>query len=324
MNARILFTLAIVLLTSLASNAAETIDEARGAIRKSLTFLQADMQDWRAQQGCAACHHGPLYVWTAARAKEQGFAINEKYFAETAKWLVDEPDAKIFRHIPPPPEKPRFSLASAYLAHAMTALPSNHEVSERGWQRALEQFEASQLSNGSWQTSTGRLPIFEQPENVTRFTVLALQSVKQNPTRKRAEQWLQLQPGDESHQGLILRLWEASNQRNKVLTAKLVAQLRQLQQRDGGWRQSDLLSSDAYATGQTLFAWQRAGVPVNDPQVQRGIAFLVRTQQADGSWAMVSRPDPENGQPADYLVPITYAGSAWGTLGLLAYVRAEP
>ena len=104
---------------------------------------------------------------------------------------------------------------------------------------------------------------------------------------------------------------------------KLVAQLKQLQRADGGWTQTDDRDSDAFATGQTLTALHRAGMSRTEPTVQRGITFLVNTQQPDGTWNMTSRPNPENGKPAEFLNPITYAATAWATIGLLNSVPAE-
>ena len=54
--------------------------------------------------------------------------------------------------------------------------------------------------------------------------------------------------------------------------------------------------------------------------MKRGVAFLVETQKEDGSWPMKRRGHP-GVTPGDIIVPITYFGSAWATLGLL---RAVP
>lgn len=104
--------------------------------------------------------------------------------------------------------------------------------------------------------------------------------------------------------------------------AALWKQLGELQQPDGGWRQADGLASDAFATGQSLYALHRAGATVDNEAVQRAIEFLIRTQQADGTWSMVSQSDPTDGRPADYLNPITYAGTAWAVLGIASHVPA--
>ena len=71
------------------------------------------------------------------------------------------------------------------------------------------------------------------------------------------------------------------------------------------------MSSDAYATGRTLYVLARAGVRPSAAAMQRGIQFLVRVQRDDGSWPMNSRVKAKN------VNPITVTGTAWAVLGLL-------
>ena len=85
------------------------------------------------------------------------------------------------------------------------------------------------------------------------------------------------------------------------------------------------MTSDAYATGQTLYALSLAGysaLPSEKmrPQIRPGIEFLVATQEPDGSWPMVSRAKP-GGKPGKLLTPITTAATSEATLGL---VRLAP
>src|SRR5439155_11447481 len=57
------------------------------------------------------------------------------------------------------------------------------------------------------------------------------------------------------------------------------------QRPDGGWAQRPTLASDAYATGEVLYALHEGGgIPASHPAYQRGVEFLLRTQLADGSW----------------------------------------
>ena len=81
------------------------------------------------------------------------------------------------------------------------------------------------------------------------------------------------------------------------------------------------LRSDAFATGQSLYALSLAGFTAERPEIQRGIDFLVAAQKADGSWPMISRSTPD-GSPgsAKLLTPITCAASSWATLGLARLV----
>jgi squalene cyclase len=101
-----------------------------------------------------------------------------------------------------------------------------------------------------------------------------------------------------------------------------IDELLALQRGDGGWSQTvPELKSDAFATGQTLYALSLAGYTADRPEIKRGIKFLVDTQSPDGSWPMISR-STSDGSPggAKLLTPITCAASSWATLGLARLV----
>jgi Squalene-hopene cyclase C-terminal domain len=108
-----------------------------------------------------------------------------------------------------------------------------------------------------------------------------------------------------------------------------VNELKALQHSDGGWAQTPELGSDAYATGQTLFALHESGVPESDPVYRRGVAYLLRTQLDDGSWHVSSRapkfqPYFQSGFPHDHDQWISASATAWATMSLAYAVGEKP
>jgi hypothetical protein len=101
-----------------------------------------------------------------------------------------------------------------------------------------------------------------------------------------------------------------------------------LQRADGSWSQLPAMASDAYATGEALFALASAGrMPVSDPVFRKGVEYLLSTQAGDGSWHVKSRsiwlqPYLESGFPYGRDQFISTAGTAWATLALT--LAAEP
>jgi len=92
----------------------------------------------------------------------------------------------------------------------------------------------------------------------------------------------------EARAGQVLGLAWAGGTRDRIRAASsaLVAE----QRADGGWAQLPTLGSDAYATGQALVALHDGGgMATSDPAYQRGVAFLLRNQYADGTWHVPSR-----------------------------------
>jgi hypothetical protein len=81
------------------------------------------------------------------------------------------------------------------------------------------------------------------------------------------------------------------------------------------------MASDAYATGQTLYVLSLVGYTAHEPQIKRGIDFLIANQKPDGSWPMISRSTlgPKR-VPTKLLTPITCAAGSWATLSLVKLV----
>jgi hypothetical protein len=140
---------------------------------------------------------------------------------------------------------------------------------------------------------------------------------------QRASRWLAAQtPRDtEEHALRLMGLsWAGAgrpllNDASKALVA--------LQREDGGWAQTSVLYTDAYATGESLYALHLAGIPASHPAYQRGIDFLLKTQRPNGSWYVTSRSHPiqplfDAGYPYIHHQWISAAAGAWSTMALLA------
>jgi hypothetical protein len=179
---------------------------------------------------------------------------------------------------------------------------------------------ASQNADGAWHNQFG---VQQRPggEDGDIFrTALGIRSLKaygppgrgpEMQTRiAKARRWLlQAKPvtaEDRSMQLLGLEWAGASGNTLKQVAKTILAE----QQPDGGWRQREGLGSDAYATGESLYALAKAGgIAPSDPAYQKGVKFLLTTQRAsDGSWRVESRAPKfqtlfQSGFP--------YAGDQW-------------
>ena len=104
-----------------------------------------------------------------------------------------------------------------------------------------------------------------------------------------------------------------------ALSAKALAAA---QLADGGWKQLDGMGSDAYASGQALYALHTAGkMPTSNAVYQKGVQYLLRSQNPDGSWHVKTRsiwvqPYFESGFPHGQDQFISSAGTAWATMAL--------
>ena len=81
------------------------------------------------------------------------------------------------------------------------------------------------------------------------------------------------------------------------------------------------MESSVYATGRALYALQVAGVPAANTAYQRGVQYLLKAQQEDGSWFVQSRalafqPYFDAGFPHGYNQWISAAATSWAVIAL--------
>ena len=97
-----------------------------------------------------------------------------------------------------------------------------------------------------------------------------------------------------------------------------------MQRADGGWGQHATMGTDAYASGQALYALRTAGnMAPNDSVYQKGRQYLLSTQGGDGAWHVKTRsiwlqPYFESGFPYGQDQFISSAGTAWAVMALTA------
>jgi ankyrin repeat protein len=100
-----------------------------------------------------------------------------------------------------------------------------------------------------------------------------------------------------------------------------------LQRPDGGWSQLPAMNSEAYSTGQALYALRIAGVSNEDSVHRNGIAYLLRTQLEDGTWFVRSRATIpiqayfESGFPHGTDQFISAAGTSWAVMALAGSIE---
>ena len=113
--------------------------------------------------------------------------------------------------------------------------------------------------------------------------------------------------------------------KTEQLIAKLQQELLQSQRDDGGWAQLPVdanASSDAYATATALMALADSGYGVDQPVYVRGLNYLLKTQQSDGSWHVATRSQPiqkyfESGFPHGVDQFISMSATCWAAMALV-------
>ena len=298
----------------------------RQAVAGGLDYLTDMGLTWKAERQCASCHHVPVMLWALGEARGAGFSVDETVAAEFTSWSLAADGAAKVVATEGTPSAAVYSLAAVYTTLGVSARPEADAATREGLGRMAAYIVSRQQEDGSWAGPDGRPPLFDQPEVITMLSVLALSSpaLRDDPAqpqyaaaRDKALAWLSANAPGDGHQALVLRLLAAiAAARSPDELRPLVDDLLARQSADGGWRQTPDMASDAFATGQSVYALRGAGIPTDDPAMRAGAAFLVNSQSADGSWPMKSRPNPSTGTPGANLAPITFTGTAWGVIGL--------
>jgi hypothetical protein len=212
----------------------------------------------------------------------------------------------------------------------------NHEPRTQVTDAIVRYLMASQTAEGGWRIAESRRPPMNSgPIQTAGLAIYAMKNYAPEAEKLNCEKaiarsvaWLEKATPvtNQDHAFRLLGLgWGGAPASAIREEAKSLAAL---QRADGGWSQLPAMSSDAYATGEALFALGSAGrMAVSDPVFRKGVEYLLSTQASDGSWHVKTRsiwlqPYLESGFPYGRDQFISTAGTAWATLALT--VAGEP
>jgi len=294
-------------------------------IDRGLGFLTKDALTWKTQHNCASFHHAALVIWSMREAQQRGHAVDASVLAELTKWVAESGDGKF--GLARPASAPRAASPKAiWFALTLGADAKPDAISQAGMKHLLKTVKSEQTENGSWSAwPETRPPIFgSSDETLTALAILAVlpqaatgdDSAK--AVRDKGIKWLTETKTDDDPQSIAMRLvlWRRLGRPSEEWQP-LVRRIKERQNADGGWSQTKNMASDAWATGQALYALALAGMKPPELVITRAHAFLIKTQRDDGSWPMISRPVKPGGAGSQSSIPITGAGSAWAVLGLV-------
>lgn len=319
--------LPLIILVLCARGAAQEKPAPRNeTIQRSLPFLAKEGAQWMRVRKCASCHHLPMAIWSLNEARNRGYEIDSQILNEVTAWTLGGASALVEAKVLPDPTKPpdtsagadNLNLAAIYLTLASQADPNPSPAVREGVDRLGAYLVEKQSAEGSWGSANGRPPVSANKEIMTMWTMVVMKSQGAVPSRAKAAEWLaRIKPSEDNQEFVLRALMELRAGKSPKEIKPAIDQLLQRQNADGGWSQTKDMPSDAFATGQALYLLSESRMKSNRPEVQRAIAFLTSTQKPDGSWPMQSRPTFAGGGPAKDLSIITYAATAWATIGLV-------
>ncbi len=298
----------------------------RTAAQRSLALLQKTANSFFLAGGCSSCHAQAITSMAVEVGRRQGIAIDEAAALAQMPILKGQwssaMDSLILRQDPPG--------GSDTIDFALFALAAAGYRPDMMTDAMVHDLAAVQSVDGSWSgAGVPRSPIEDSAFTRTAMSMRALEvfapgglKVEFSRRIERAAKWLGSHRPDwtEERDMQLLGLHWAGADAGTI--QRLAHALMDEQRPDGGWSQNPYLKSDAYATGQALYALnQGGGLDSNDPVYQRGVAYLLRTQHADGSWHVKSRavkfqPYFQSGFPYDHDQWISAQATGWASMAL--------
>ena len=307
-----------------------TVDpsDIRSSASKSLVILQESSQifSMNAKRNCASCHHNTLTSMATGLAIQKGIPPIDSFTSFRINTMAGSirgiSDPNLINQVVPVNFIPPYMLlglaAEKYPADFATDISVDYIMSQA-------------KADGSFLAESGRPPLETGDIHLTALDIRAIQlyapPAKTQLVKElvnRTKQWLE-NARPVQQQELVFQLlgmqWCGSPD---AIKRKVASRLKAMQNPDGGWSQLPTMKSDAYATGQALYALSESGTtkPAEEAY-QQGLAFLLKTQNKEGAWVVATRAYPiqpfVNSQfpPYDENQFISAAASAWATMALL-------
>jgi ankyrin repeat protein len=296
---------------------------AAAAVEKALALLEKQSATFVRTAGCNSCHSQDLVSAAAGFARSRGLRAPRE--------IPQLPQSMM----PPPERLMDLSLVSApSTAWELVDFGMNNVPADAYTDAAVRYIKAMQTADGNWSSSESRRPPMNAGDyQAAAVTIYALrrygppaEKTSTDAAIAKAVAWLERASPqttqDRAFQAIALA-WAGADSAAATAARRLVP----MQASDGGWSQLPSLSSDAYATGQALYALSIAGkVAASDSVFRKGIDYLMRTQAADGSWHVQTRaiwfqPYFESGFPYGRDQFISAAGTAWAAMALATTVQ---
>lgn len=301
-------------------------DRVRSAVDASLKLLFSSAAKYTRERECFSCHHQalPALAWRATR--DDGWEVDTQAARAQSQFT-----AAFF-------EKRRDQLVQGTgvpggpysVGYALLGLNADDWPADETTAALVEYLLKTQREKGEWRIGTHRPPLEDSDFAATALSLFGLQ--KFAPAERmeevaqrieRSRKWLFDTPAN-SHEDLVFRtlglIW-AKAPADAVASA--ASALLATQRDDGGWGQLPDRPSDAYATGQALFALKEAGcIAAGDPAHERGVRWLLDAQLPDGSWLVTTRSQPiqkyfESGFPHGESQFISICGTSWAVIALV-------
>ena len=304
----------------------------QAAVQSSLPLIQRADAKFVPKAACVSCHNNSFAALAVGAARDAGVKVDEKTSKEQVNAnivglikLRDYLHQSIFQPV-------EDSFGAFVVGYILAGLDAEHYKADLNTDAAAIYLKSHQMPDGEWPygVADNRPPICSDYIGQTAIAMRGLQLYAPKPLKAEYDKAVQLAANWIAKAKPAInedRIWKlqglawASNDKAALEAAR--KDLLAKQRPDGGWSDLDSMDSSAYTTGRALVALHSAGMPASDPVYQRGVQFLLKTQNEDGSWyvrsrAMTFQPYFDSGFPHGFDQWISAAGTSFANMALSA------
>ncbi len=294
------------------------------AVQRALSQLEKQSPTFVKRSGCNSCHNQYLPSVALVLARERGLPVAKK-IAEVSLEMRETSPERVM-------DLDTFGVTS--LGYEMFRSAATGQPADEYTDAVVHFIKAMQTPAGYWENTGNRPPLTYDKYITAALAINTLRvytpAVQQADTEKRlirAVVWLESARPVTTQERAFHLLGLHWGKGSAAVIERAAQGIVQTQRADGGWAQLPTMASDAYATGEALYALQLAGkMPASDPVYQKGVHYLRQTQAADGSWHVKARSLPvqpyfESGFPYGHDQWISAAGTSWAAMALALTVE---
>ena len=296
------------------------------AADKGLKLLEKSDYIFSQKGHCMSCHHNILTEMASEIARKKGIPVTDSLSVQCAVGIVGGINVAYNDN-----RIGEFITAKFLGAYALLGLQAAKYPADANTDLAVNYLLGQSLPDGSFGAEAMRVPLESGEIHLAAITIRGIMEYapesKKDQVKEvvgRTRRLLEISnPGDQQEIAFQLMglQWTAGTAEAKSAVAK---KLLSIQHPDGGWSQLATMSSDAYATGEALYALYISGqLKPEDEKYQRGIRYLLKTQDDMGAWEVLTRSSPIQPfftcgfPPYDENQFISAAASNWALMGLL-------
>ena len=267
------------------------------SVNKSLLLLQQSGYEFinNNKFKCASCHHNTLTSMAAGIARQKGIPMIDSFTYSRVTAMEN-----IMVVACNPNMINQFLNANFAIPYILPGLYAEKYPANMYTDIAVDYVMNEAKPDGSFLAESFRAPLEAGDIHLTAMAIRSIQ-LYASPAKKhrvddlvsKTRKWLEMAHTDQQQEiafQLLGMHWCGSNADYKI---KVAAKLRSMQNEDGGWSQLPTMKSDAYATGQTLYALYESGMEKPESVVyQKGLDYLLKTQDDKGAWFVATRSFP--------------------------------